>query len=138
MRRFQEQYRQLARGVRMNTPQVQQFPWMQLMLQLGTFFRTPIRKPSGRNLEERFQSFHTLNPHVYDALVVISRHKQQMGFSRVSMRGLFELLRETRSFQTKGEAYKLNNSYTPHYSRLLLTNEPELGHLFERRERQAA
>lgn len=115
-----------------------EFAWIQLMLKLGEFFRNPIRKPTGANLDERFDSFHSLNPHVYDAIVVLARHKSQMGYTRVSMRGLFELLRETRAFQTKGDPYKLNNSYTPHYSRLLAIEEPQLGRLFERRESMKA
>jgi len=109
-------------------------PWMQLMLKLGAFFQQPIVKPTGHTLEQRFKSFHELNPHVYEALVTLSRHKQQMGYTRVSMRGLLELLRETRAFQTRGDTYKLNNNYTPFYSRLLAEEEPELGALFQRRE----
>lgn len=125
----------------MTTPKlpVQEFPWIQLMLKLGDFFRQPILKPTGDTWAARFESFHELNPHVYDAIVVLARHKMQMGYARVSMRGLFELMRETRSFQTHGgDPYKLNNSYTPFYSRLLDEQAPELGALFERRDAKKA
>lgn len=42
--------------------------------------------------------------------------------------------KKVSGLQTSGDKYKLNNNYTRHYSRLLMSREPELEGFFEVRE----
>ncbi|MCP4448536.1 MAG: hypothetical protein GY811_24845 [Myxococcales bacterium] len=50
---------------------------------------------------------------------------------------LFEYLRVS-SLRTSGRDFKLNNSYTSRYARLIVDREPDLADLFELRGRGAA
>ena len=91
--------------------------------------------------EERFARFHELNPHVLQLLVRKAERKKRAGMRRVSMKGIFEQLRE-EWFETRGEPFKLNNTYTAFYARMISERRPDLAPLFELRatkaERRAA
>ena len=77
-------------------------------------------------LDERFDLFHEANPHVADALEHLAetwllRHR------RVGVKFLTEQARwlSGTDFETTGEPWRLNNSYTSRYARLLLARRPE-------------
>lgn len=89
------------------------------------------------SISERFQAFHSENPHVYWALRQLALDMYGRGVRRYSMKGLFEILRWQYALRTKGEEFKLNNNYTALYARLLMQQEPELKDFFEVRERRA-
>lgn len=116
-----------------NESQARSFPWVQLMLKLESFYRQPIRRGVGDTVDARFESFHALNPHVYDALIVLASHYRALGRTRISMRFLFECLRMNRAIETVGDDFKLNNSFTSRYARMVAEREPNLGALFELR-----
>lgn len=80
-----------------------------------------------------FQRFHAKNPHVFDALVNISRQMKDAGCATWSMKAAFEALRFTQ-MTTYGEDWKLNNNYTAHYSRLVMERCPDLDGFFRTRE----
>jgi len=92
--------------------------------------------PRSASVEERFQAFHAENPQVYATLVEIARNLVSYGWTRCSMKMLFEICRSSYALETRGERYKLNNSYTAHYSRLIQAMEPDLAGFFETRERR--
>jgi hypothetical protein len=81
--------------------------------------------------EERFWKFHRANPHVYDAIVRMAQRQRQQGATRLSMKAIFEHLR-TR-LETRQEVYRLNNSMTAPFARLVMDQNPDLGGLFETR-----
>jgi hypothetical protein len=85
-------------------------------------------------IQERFEAFHTQNPQVYQALRQISLQMRGRGVQHFGMKALFELLRFDFAMQTRGEDYKLCNSYTSRYARLLMEQEPELQGFFSTRE----
>lgn len=86
--------------------------------------------------EERFARFHELNPHVLQLLVRRAERKKRAGRRRVSMKKLFEDLRD-EWFETRGEPFKLNNTFTQFYARLIRERRPDLGELFEFRATKA-
>lgn len=96
---------------------------------------TPVQYREAETAEDRFRRFHAQNPHVYELLrkmaLALKRNNQQMG-----MKGLFEVLRWNYMFTTNDPDFKLNNNYTPFYSRLLMEQEPALKGFFETRQRR--
>lgn len=104
--------------------------------QLGFYF-APLVQPedAGETPEERFQAFHALNPQVYAELRKRALSYLRAGRRRESMKFLFEQLRRDSGLQTTGDPWKLDNTYTPFYARLLMDQEPELAGFFELRGR---
>lgn len=86
----------------------------------------------GESLDQRFASFHAANPWVLEALEQLTREYLRGGARRVSVKMLTEVLRYKRG-STVGDTYKLNNSYTSRYARLLIQGHPEWDGLFETR-----
>ena len=72
----------------------------------------------------RFAAFHAANPHVYVALRATARQLVAQGETRFGVKRLYEELRGHTT--TAGdEPYRLNNSFTSRYARLL-DQEPDL------------
>lgn len=82
-------------------------------------------------IQERFEAFHTANPHVYAALRGLALQMLGNGVRQYGIKGLFEILRWQFALQTKGEPFKLCNNYTSRYARLLVKLNPELDGFFE-------
>ena len=88
----------------------------------------------GATLEEQFAAFHSANPHVYQALRRLAVQMVRRGHRRIGIKMLFEVLRWQYAMQTIDDSdFKLNNSYTSFYARLLMEREPELAGYFETR-----
>lgn len=85
------------------------------------------------SIDERFATFHAENPDIYAALRELALAGRRRGLQRLGMKSLFEVVRWNRSLETSGEPWKLNNSYTSRYARLLMENEPTLAGIFELR-----
>lgn len=85
-------------------------------------------------IQERFESFHKANPHVYVALRALALQMLGSGVKEYGIKGLFEILRWQFSVQTKGEPYRLSNDFTSRYARMLVEKNPELGTFFAFRE----
>lgn len=85
-------------------------------------------------IQQRFEAFHKQNPHVYAALRSLAFQMRGNGVKAYGIKGLTERVRWEFSMQTKGETFKICNSYTSRYARLLIKNEPELRDFFELRE----
>jgi len=105
--------------------------------QLNFFYQAEQLPAVGETIEERFASFHAQNPHVYRAICILARELTGKGATRLGMKMLFEYLRVS-SLRTSGRDFKLNNSYTSRYARLVVDAEPDLAPLFELRQRLAA
>jgi hypothetical protein len=85
-------------------------------------------------IQERFESFHNANPHVYVALRNLALQMLGNGVREYGIKGLFEILRWQFALQTKGEPFRLSNDFTSRYARLLVKNNPELDGFFVMRE----
>ncbi len=89
--------------------------------------------PPTASLDERFEWFHLLNPHVAGRLRDLALELVRHGRERIGMKMLFEVLRWQQSIETTGDLWLLNNSFTSRYARLLAEQEPELADAFETR-----
>tara|TARA_A100001015_G_scaffold313061_1_gene419453 strand:+ start:267 stop:581 length:315 start_codon:yes stop_codon:yes gene_type:complete len=92
-----------------------------------------------KTIRQRFYVFHTENPHVYRALVRLARELAGQGHRRLGMKMLFEVLRwqsMITTVNTDGSGFKLSNDYTAYYSRLIMSQEPDLQGIFKTKELQ--
>ena len=94
----------------------------------------------GDTIEERFLKFHKLNPWIRDTIVSLARGFAAAGHDRVGIKMLFEVLRWQWQLHIvdTGEQYRLNNSFTSRYARLIAIEEPDLADMFEMRHLRAA
>ena len=80
-----------------------------------------------------FIEYHRLNPHVYDMVKDLAYKAYWSGQKRTSMKRIFEVIRWETDLKTIGK-FKLNNTYTADYARLVMDkNEWAVG-LFETRK----
>ena len=98
----------------------------------------PIVEPPhvvGDTIETRFEKFHALNPHVFNALRDLALSLKRGGQRQYSIAALFEVLRFRGALRTQGDGFKLNNSYRALYARKLMKDVPDLQGFFETRRR---
>jgi len=86
------------------------------------------------NLERRFQTFHAANPQAYEAFKRFDFQAIEAGQKRIGAKAVWERLRWSNAVETKGDKYKLNNDFTPYYSRLFQSDYPEHAGLFATRK----
>jgi hypothetical protein len=87
--------------------------------------------------QERFDAFHATNPHVYELCVKEAMSAQSRGWSHWAIKGIFEILRWKRSFQTSDSDFKINNNHAPFYARLIMLDFPQLDGFFVVRKAEA-
>ena len=104
--------------------------------QLGLVFREAGRPKV--SLEERFQAFLRDNPHVVDAFCRVALDMIAKGVRRYSADGIGHILRWEAIVESKGEEYRVNNSYLSRLSDEFARRHPEHAGFFERRARRAA
>lgn len=85
------------------------------------------------SLDARFLEFHAENPDVLTWLCDEALYLQSAGYKRGSMKMLIERLRWMRYIETKGDIFKINNSYASYYARLAIAVCPTLKGFFETR-----
>ncbi len=85
-------------------------------------------------IQMRFNQFHETNPHVYREIIELARRAKNMGYQRWSMNGVFEVMRWNKALRTKGESWKLNNSFRALYARMVMDEILDLEGFFEIRE----
>jgi len=92
--------------------------------------------PKTATLRDRFETFHARNPRVYEALEGMAAMMVARGRKRISIKMCVEVLRWNYYLQTTDPSseYRLNNSYSAYYARLLLKNHPDWDGLFQLRE----
>lgn len=81
----------------------------------------------------RFEAFHRANPHLLVVLRDMALAVKAQGIPRVGMKALFEQLRWHYYVKTTGEIYKLANTHTAYYSRVLMQWCPALDGFFSLR-----
>lgn len=89
-------------------------------------------------LQDRFEQFHQRNPHVYLELEALAQQWFHAGHHVVGMKMLWEALRWNTGIRTSGDSWRLNNSWTSRYARMLLENHPEWRGRIRVRELRAA
>ena len=71
-------------------------------------------------LTEKFNKYHAANPHVYEMFKLFSREAKNAGFKVFSAKAVFERMRWFTYIETKGDRFKLTNSYHAYYARKLM------------------
>lgn len=99
----------------------------------------PVRQPEwqGQTIQDRFDEFHALNPHVARRLAEMALQEKRRGWQWGSIDMLCHALRRDYRLQTTGDDFKINNNFTALYARLLMDQWPELQGFFETRKRRA-
>jgi len=90
-------------------------------------------------IEQRFQDFHSANPHVFERIIELLSQVRARGKYRVGMKMIFEVLRWEyflRTDRPEGE-FLLNNDFSSRYSRMVASTRPDLGALLEVRKLRA-
>lgn len=85
------------------------------------------------DIDVRFAVFDSAHPEVFDAIARIALRRLDNGATRLSMKWLFEVVREG---DWRGDAHspvKLNNDFSSRYTRKLVARYPELAPLFRTR-----
>lgn len=117
-------------------------PWTPVMeSEQLSFDIAPLITPPrvrGESIQERFESFHALNPWVFAAFVRITDDWISKGRTRIGIGMLTEVLRWQYGRQTRGDDFRINNNYRSRYVRLLIAEHPEYAEVFETRELRAA
>ena len=90
------------------------------------------------SIAERFELFHAANPHVADTLEALARQWLDAGNTRLGVKALVERARWESGLHTTGDAWRINNTLTSHYARLLLDRHPEWSGAIETRTLRAA
>lgn len=89
-------------------------------------------------IAERFEEFHRANPHVYRVLVRLAREwVNSTGSRKLGIKSLYEVARWRLAIETSDPEYRLNNSYTAFFARLIMRHEPDLDGLFDLRASEA-
>ncbi|MEW1700372.1 hypothetical protein [Streptomyces sp. NPDC091278] len=85
-------------------------------------------------IQERFETFHELNPWVLAELETLTNRCVEQQWSRVGIAMLFEQLRWRYGEATRGnDQFRLNNDFRSRYVRLLVERHPEWIPLFSTR-----
>jgi hypothetical protein len=100
---------------------------------------TTRKETKAKTIQDRFDEFHSKNPHVYTRLVEMARRwKTMTGESKVGIGMLFEVLRwDSGTKVATQEPFKLSNDFRSRYSRLIMENEPDLRGVFNTRQLEA-
>lgn len=90
------------------------------------------------SIQAKFLAYHAENPHVMDLIVAKVRWLVSRGFRHFGMKAIFENLRWEHAIETRDESgFKLCNTYTSRYSRLVEELHPDLVGFFRLRELRA-
>lgn len=123
----------------MRTPDPELQPSLFGITELPAIHELTKEEKSSLSIDEQFQRFHELNPHVCDAIIAVSHHaRTKWHLRKWSVDAAFHALRWEYAFKTGGDDFKLNNNYTAPYSRLVLERDPSLRGFFEQRKRRAS
>jgi hypothetical protein len=104
------------------------------------FLKSDVKLPPIKStLEQRFDDFHSANPHVYHKLVRMTRDLMDRGHKKIGIAMLFEVLRWQHMMDTDDpySEFKLNNDYRAYYARLIMDIHPEFQGIFNVRELKA-
>lgn len=103
----------------------------------ASLFNRPLNdRVEGKTIDERFASFHKLNPHVFAAIVDLALRAKNAGRKQYGIAGLFEIMRWNYTLETHGDDFKLNNDYKALYARKVMAEVPELAGFFKVRDRR--
>ena len=81
-----------------------------------------------KSIEESFNEFHQDNPHIYAYYIRFAIEWLETGANKISSKQIIGRIRWFLDVETKGkeaEAFKINDAFTAHYSRLFTSQYPQ-------------
>jgi len=91
-----------------------------------------------RSSYARFQTFHRSNPHVYEKFKEVALGLIQKGYKRLSSKMIIEYIRCRFMMKTRSnDDFKINNNYTPFYTREFQKEYPQFAKIFETRKQKS-
>lgn len=81
-------------------------------------------------LTEKFNEYHSTNPHVYEMFKRFAHEAKGAGFKTYSAKAVFERMRWFTDIETTGEKFKLSNNYHAYYARKLMQDAAEFTGFF--------
>lgn len=85
-------------------------------------------------IQENFRRFHREHPEVFTYLLHLCEELQTRGFTRYSIKGLWELVRWHFQVEQGQATFKLSNNFHSRYARMLMAEVPQLEGFFSVRE----
>ena len=86
---------------------------------------------TGSDTRESFLQFHQQYPQVYTMFKRFALHLLKCGREKIGSKMIIERIRWEVTTNSKDEdGFKINNNYTPHYSRLFMQDHPQYGDCF--------
>jgi len=83
------------------------------------------------SIQERFEKYHSDNPIVYETLVKLAREAKRAGKTKIGVKLLVETTRwELMLRVDTDEEFKINNSFSSRYARLIMEKEKDLNGFF--------
>ena len=90
---------------------------------------------------EKFTEFHKKNPMVCEKLIEMARYYKSCGHAKLSMKTLGAVYRGMVATDLKNPShteFALNNDYTSHYARFIMSRCPDLDGFFDTRALKTA
>lgn len=82
---------------------------------------------------ERFFVYHRANPHIYESFKKYAGMLRAAGRDYHSSAAIIERIRWDTLVSANSEQFKINNSYRPCYSRMLMVDDPSFKGFFRTR-----
>ena len=84
--------------------------------------------------EAAWLDFHEANPHVYDLIERFAFEAIAAGHKHYSMMAIIQRVRWHTMVETEGgDTFKINNNFSPYYSRQFIYNNPRFADFFRTR-----
>ena len=80
-----------------------------------------------------FEAFDAANPQIWRLFERFAIEVIESGRTRFSARAIFHRIRWSVMIETKGDDFKINNNFSPFYSRMWAKHHPEYATLFAHR-----
>lgn len=89
------------------------------------------KEKNGVTIDEAFKKFHVQNPDCYKWFKNYFYYFKGRGKKHISAKLIAECVRQEPTLKTKGQLYKLDNSFISSYARLLVRDFPQYAKYFE-------
>lgn len=96
-----------------------------------TLFDTPTSRPKPVTLQERFEAWVRHNPEIIELFLRYARDARAAGRIRYGIGSIAERVRWHVNVESRGDDFKINNSYRSRLARLLVTRDTTLAGMFE-------
>lgn len=85
---------------------------------------------------KEFPAYHLANPQIYELYKVYTKKAIQRGFNHISSDFIFHIIRWETNVSASNDPlnFKVNNNFTPFYSRLFMNEHPHLAGFFRTRK----